>query len=252
MSDLDLSVAPGEIVGLAGESGSGKSSVLRSVAGLLAGGGRVSSGSIVFEGEELLRLTPQRRRSRTRAGMAYVFQNPQQSLDPLFRVGTQFDECLQAHGVTDRSEIQTTKHTLLREMGFTDISRVLGSYPHELSGGMCQRVVLAMAVACRPRLLLADEPTSALDVVSQEQVLGMLLRLREEHGMAVLVVSHNIAALARVADRLGVMYQGHLVELGERNRVLRAPRHAYTKRLIASVPRTDGLSPSADMRTREV
>ena len=236
---LSLAVSHGEIIGLVGESGSGKSSVLRAIAGLLGHGGRISAGSIMFD---LARLD--QGSSGWREGIAYVFQEPRLSLDPLFRVGSQFDECLRAHGMTGREEMRATERALLEEMGFSDVDRVLGAYPHNLSGGMCQRVVLAMAVACRPQLLLADEPTSALDVVSQRQVLDLLLRVREEHGVTMVIVSHNIAAVARVADRLGVMYRGRLVELGERERVLQAPEHPYTQNLIAAIPRGDGQLPA--------
>ena len=128
-------------------------------------------------------------------------------------------------------------------MGFDDPQRVLHSYPHNLSGGMCQRVVLAFSVACNPRLLLADEPTSALDVTAQEQVSRLLLRIRAEHGVSMLVVSHNMGAISLVADRIGVMYRGRLVELGEREQVLHAPAHPYTRNLISAIPRTDGSLP---------
>ena len=241
--DVTLDVAPGEIVGIVGESGSGKSTVLRAIAGLLPPAGRVTGGSIVFEGRDLGPLGAKERAALRRGGIAYVFQNPTQSLDPLFRIGAQFDECLQAHGMADRSEMRSLERAVLAEMGFDDVDRVLGSYPHELSGGMCQRVVLAMSVACEPRLMLADEPTSALDVVSQQQVSNLLLRMRQDHGVAIVIVSHNIGAVALVSDRIGVMYHGQLVEVGERDRVLASPEHPYTRNLIAAIPRTDGSLP---------
>ena len=239
-----LDVAAGEIVGLVGESGSGKSSVLRAVAGLLGQAGRVSAGSIRFQGGELAGLPAWRMAGLRGARVAYVFQDPTASLDPLFRVGRQFDECLAAHGRATGERAHEVERALLREMGFDEPDRVLAAYPHELSGGMCQRVVLAMSAALEPELLLGDEPTSALDVASQKQVLALLARMRDEHGCSMVVASHNIAALSLVADRIGVMRSGELVELGERAQVLEAPVHPYTVELIAAVPRSGTVSAS--------
>ena len=241
---LTLDVLPGEIVGLVGESGSGKSSVLRAVAGLLGPAGRVGAGGIEFRGEELVGA-PAKAVARLRGShIAYVFQDPTASLDPLFKVGRQFDECLRAHGLPHGARARETERSLLSDMGFDDPDRVLASYPHELSGGMCQRVVLAMSAALRPELMLADEPTSALDVASQRQVSSLLLRMREEYGCSMVVVTHNIAAVSLVADRIGVMRAGEIVEMGEREQVLHAPTHPYTSELIAAVPRmTSGSRP---------
>ena len=239
--DVTLDVAPSEIVGIVGESGSGKSSMLRAVGGLLGPGGTVNAGSIRYMAEQR---------------MAFVFQDAVASLDPLFKIGAQFDECLAANasqvvrargtgdgGLPSAPRARELERTVLREVGLDDPDRVLASYPHNLSGGMCQRVALAMAVACQPALLLADEPTSALDVTTQRQVSELLLRIRRDHGTAMLVVSHNIGAISLIADRIGVMYRGRLVELGESDQVLHAPNHPYTRNLIAAVPRTDGSLP---------
>ena len=240
---VSLDVGPGEIVGIVGESGSGKSTVLRATAGLLGKAGNVTGGTIVYGGRDVSRLS-RREMSILRGGsIAYVFQDPMASLDPLYRISAQFDECIRAHGTAQGGAARTLERDLLVEMGFDDVERVLASYPHELSGGMCQRVVLAMSVACDPALLLADEPTSALDVTSQMQVSSLLLRIREQRGCAILIVSHNIAAIAQVADRIGVMKDGRLVEVGTREQVLHAPQHPYTKALIAAVPRGDGTLP---------
>lgn len=243
---FSLAVGPGEIVGLVGESGSGKSTVLRAVAGLLRRAGRVDAGSIMFKGRDLARASAKEMAALRGREVAYVFQDPTASLDPLLRVGRQFGECLSAHGIAHGEAMRALMRDSLAEMGFDDVERVLASWPHELSGGMCQRVVLAMSAALSPALLLADEPTSALDVAAQRRVSDLLLRLRDERGMSMVVVSHNIAAIALVADRIGVMRAGKLVELGERDQVLRAPAHPYTAELIAAVPRADGTLPGIE------
>lgn len=232
---VSFDVCPGEIVGIVGESGSGKSSVLRAVAGLLGASGSVSAGSICFEGRDVAHLSPREAAALRGTHIAYVFQDPVASLDPLFKIGKQFNECLAVHGMGTGAQSRKLACNLLREMGFRDPERTLGSYPHELSGGMCQRVVLAMSAALRPKLMLADEPTSALDVTAQKQVSNLLLRMRDEHGCSMVVVSHNIAALSLVADRIGVMRKGQMVEMGTREQILHAPEHAYTRELIAAV-----------------
>jgi len=242
---VTLDVAPGEIVGLVGESGSGKSSVLRAIAGLLGRSGKISAGQVLFSGRDLAQMPAKQVAALRGSDIAYVFQDPTSSLDPLFRVGNQFDECIRAHGIAEGAAAHALECSLLLEMGFDDPERVLASYPHNLSGGMCQRVVLAFSLACQPALLLADEPTSALDVAAQKQVSSLLLRMRDEHGISMLVVSHNMGAISLVADRIGVMYHGRLVELGDRDQVLHEPVHPYTRNLIAAIPRADGTLPQA-------
>lgn len=240
---FSLDVAPGQIVGLVGESGSGKSTVLRAIAGLLGRSGRISAGSILYGQQDLVALPPRQMNALRGSDLAYVFQDPVASLDPLFKVGSQFDECIRTHGTAQGDAVRALERDLLNEMGFEDPDRVLDSYPHNLSGGMCQRVVLAFSLACNPKLLLADEPTSALDVTAQEQVSRLLLKIRADRGVAMIVVSHNIAAVARIADAIGVMYRGRLVEVGARDQVIHEPQHPYTRNLIAAIPKTDGSLP---------
>lgn len=252
---VSFSVARGEIFGLVGESGSGKSTVLRTVAGLLGRSGK-AAGKVVFDGVDLLEMEAGRRAKLRGHRISYVFQNPSLSLDPLFSVGSQFDECLEAHRSAHGNGRTGGKRrpgrggawlekerSVLAEMGFADPDRVLASRPDQLSGGECQRVVLAMSVACESPLLLADEPTSALDVTSQQQVMALLSRMREERGRTIVIVSHNIAATAQIADRIGVMRAGEIVEAGPCDQVVHDPRHPYTRALIAAIPRPDGVLP---------
>ena len=239
LRDVSLEVAPGEVVGLVGESGSGKSTLLKAVCGLLGKSGRVSAGSMRFEGRDIVGLTARQAARLRGAGVSYVFQDPVASLDPLFTIGNQFDECIRVHRRMGRAEMRGLEESLLVEMGFDDPMRVLALRPYNLSGGMCQRVVLAMSLACEPRLLLADEPTSALDVAAQAQVVELMMRLRVERGVSILVVSHDIGLVAHMADRVGVMRAGELVESGACDEVIHRPRHPYTKELIAAVPRLE-------------
>ena len=249
--DFTLDVQPGEIVGLVGESGSGKSTVLRAVAGLLGRSGNVVSGEIRYGGRDIAAMSAKQAAALRGHGIAYVFQDPVASLDPMYRIQSQFDECIRSHGVATGPGMRALECKLLEDMGFDEPDRVLASRPHELSGGMCQRVVLAMSLACEPELLLADEPTSALDVMSQKQVTDLLLRIRDQRGIAMVVVSHNIGAIAQVADRIGVMYAGRLVEVGRWDQVLRNPVHPYTRNLIAAVPKGDGSLPQMPVAWRE-
>ena len=235
--DLTFELSRGEILGLVGESGSGKTTALRSAVSLLGPSGNITSGSIIFDGCNVASLDAFSLCALRGAGMSYVFQDPIASLDPLLTIKKQFDECILRHRELSREELLQLEESLLGSLGFDYPEHILRLYPHNLSGGMAQRVVLAFALACEPKVLLADEPTSALDVVSQADVLGLLKRIRAERGISILMVSHNLAALAQLADRIGVMQKGQLVEIGETQQVLHNPQHPYTQELIASIPR---------------
>jgi peptide/nickel transport system ATP-binding protein len=236
---VSFAIAPGETLGLVGESGSGKSATSLAMMGLLPGSARVS-GSVRMGAEELLTL-PEREMRRVRGReMAMVFQEPMTALNPVMTVGRQIGEALLAHAPkTKRAEVRERVRAAMRAVELPE--ERMEDYPHQFSGGQRQRVVIAMAIMNRPRLLIADEPTTALDVTVQAQVLALLRRLRVEYGLAMLFISHDLAVVAQVADRVAVMRQGEIVEMGEVRQVMTAPQHAYTRALLASAPtmRTD-------------
>jgi len=228
---VSFSVGPGELFGLVGESGSGKTTAVLALAGLLPAGVRRAGGTVLLDDEELTEeLLEKVRGSR----VGFVFQDPSGSLDPLMRVGAQLAEVWRIHGV-GRREARRRAERLLERVG-VGAGRA-GAYPHQLSGGQRQRVGIAMAVAMGPQLLIADEPTTALDVTVQAQVMELLARMRRESGAAGVLVSHDLDLLARHADRIGVMYSGRLVETGTAEEIVRAPRHPYTRALLAARPR---------------
>ncbi|GAC1347654.1 MAG: ABC transporter ATP-binding protein [Acetobacteraceae bacterium] len=240
IEEVSLSLQPGEILGLVGESGSGKSVTALSIMGLLPEpAARIVHGKVVFEGQVLTGLSgPQLRRIRG-PGIGMIFQEPMTSLNPVFSIGEQITETLQAHGERDRGKRRDRAVEMLERVGIPSASTRLRDYPHQLSGGQRQRVMIAMALACRPRLLIADEPTTALDVTIQAGILDLLLDLREQLGMAVLVITHNMGVIAEVADRVAVMYAGRIVEQAPVDRLFAAPAHPYTRALLGCVPAID-------------
>lgn len=243
LKDISLSVADDEIVLMVGESGSGKSTLVRSIMGLLGKGGRICSGDIIFGGQRLNGLKEREYRQLRGRQIAMVFQQPERSLDPTMNIGRQFYEAMAVHQKLSRDEAFGRAADLLNRLGFTDAEQLLKHYPFELSGGMCQRAAIALSVANGPGLLLADEPTSALDVVVQKQTLDMLCQMREKMHMAILMVTHNMGVVAYMADKVGVMHRGHLVEWGTRDEILYAPQHDYTQALIRAIPTMDGELP---------
>ena len=236
VKDAGLSIAPGEIVGLIGESGSGKSLTCRSVMRLVHQPGRIAAGRIEFDDRDVLDMSTAELRSFRAHDAGMIYQDPFSSLNPVFRIGVQVTETLRANLGMGKGEARTHAIELLDGVGIPDPERRALSYPHELSGGMRQRVMIALATASRPRLLLADEPTTALDVTTQAQILALLQRLRTERGMAVLLVSHDFGVIAQVCDRVAVMYGGRIVETAPIGAIYNDAQHPYTRALLESVP----------------
>jgi phosphonate C-P lyase system protein PhnK len=237
VDDVSFALAPGEVLGIVGESGSGKSVTALSIMGLLPDPpGRIRSGSIRFEGRELVGMPARERRSLRGSAIGMVFQEPMTSLNPVFTIGDQITETIQAHETISKAAARSRATDMLARVGIPSPRRKLDDYPHQLSGGMRQRVMIAIALACSPRLLLADEPTTALDVTIQAQLLDLLRGLQRETGMAVVIITHNMGVIAEFADRVMVMYAGRVVEKGPVAAIFDEPRHPYTLGLIASTP----------------
>ncbi len=235
VDSVSFVVGPGEMVGLVGESGSGKSVTLRSILGLVHPPARVA-GAVRWNGRDLMQL-PAAELRRVRGGqIAMIFQEPMTALNPVLTVGLQIEENLRAHKAMDARARRRSALELLDLVGIPDAARRLGDYPHQFSGGMRQRVMIAIALASDPMLLLADEPTTALDVTIQDQILKLLLRLREELRMSVVLVTHDLGVIAGTCDRMGVMYAGRMVETGAVVDIFERPFHPYTRGLLASVP----------------
>ncbi|SDF76676.1 ABC-type dipeptide/oligopeptide/nickel transport system, ATPase component [Blastococcus aurantiacus] len=233
--EVDLDVRPGEVVGLVGESGSGKTQTAFSALGILPSGGRVSRGSIQVDGQEVVGLSAASWRQLRSHVVSYVPQEPMSNLDPSFTVGSQLVEPIRAATGASRAQARERALGLLRSVEIEDPERTFRAYPHEISGGMAQRVLLAGAMACNPRLLIADEPTTALDVTVQAEVLEVLRRLQQERGLGVLLVTHSLGVVADLCDTVAVMQDGRIVESGPVDQVLTAPREEYTRRLLAAV-----------------
>jgi peptide/nickel transport system ATP-binding protein len=236
---ISLEVEPGEVRGLVGESGAGKSMLGRAVLGLLPANATVTSGHIAFEGRDLLAMRESERRSLLGRRIALIPQDPMTSLNPVKRVGAQVSSLLRHHlGLSKRAALLRATE-LLTEVAIREPERVLSLYPHEISGGMRQRVLIAMAFACDPSLVIADEPTTALDVTVQRQVLQLVERLRRSHGSAVLFITHDLGVVAKICRSMSVLHAGRVLEEGETADVLMRPRHAYTRALLAATPRAD-------------
>jgi peptide/nickel transport system ATP-binding protein len=236
VTGVDFQVHRGEILGLVGESGCGKSVTSLSLMRLIAPPGRIESGEVLFDGEDLLRLPEARMRAIRGDGISMIFQQPTSALNPVMDIGFQVGEVLEAHRNMKRKAARARALELLRMVGIADPERRLKAFPHETSGGMAQRVMIAMALACEPELLIADEPTTALDVTIQAQILDLMRRLQRETGTAIILITHDLGVVAEMADRVAVMYAGEIVEETDTATLFREPRHPYTRGLIQSIP----------------
>ena len=240
VSDVSLSVQEGEIVSIVGESGSGKTTLIRAILGLLPPGGRVTAGEIRFDGRDLTRLSETELQAIRGRDIAMIFQDVGAALDPIQKVKTQYREAIDVHEKLPVRACFDKAASMLRKMHLTDVPRVMDSYPFELSGGMKQRVGIAMGMTARPKLLLADEPTSALDVTIQAQVVHEMRTLRDELGATIILVTHNMGVASYLSDHIGVMRQSKMVEFGTRDEVIHHPREQYTRDLLEAVPKLGG------------
>ncbi len=236
VTGVDLTVHRGEVLGLVGESGCGKSVTSLSVLGLINPPGRVEAGAVRFHGQDLRTLPDRQLRALRGDRITMIFQQPTSSLNPVMDVGSQLGEVLEIHRNVKRRAARGRALELLRMVGIPDPERRLKAYPHEMSGGMAQRVMIAMALACEPELLIADEPTTALDVTIQAQILDLMRRLQEETGTAIILITHDLGVVAEMCDRVAVMYAGEIVEQTDVRTLFDRPRHPYTQGLIASIP----------------
>ena len=239
VEDVSFDISPGERFGIVGESGSGKSLTLRAIAGLLPRGIEVISGSVLFAGQDVMTLPPAKRRALMGPEIAMIFQEPMTALNPVMRVGEQIAEGPRRYLGLSKNQARELAVATMAKTGIPDPARRASAYPHELSGGLRQRIMIAMALSCRPRLLLCDEPTTALDVTVQHQVLRVLEELCADFGTSLLFVTHDLAVINQTCNELGVMYAGHIVESGSVTRVFADPRHPYTKGLLDSAPDFD-------------
>ncbi len=244
---LDLDLHAGEVVGLVGESGCGKSLTANALLGLLPStAARLQAERFVLNGENELASVDEKHWRRLRGRqIAMIFQDPQAALDPVFTIGQQMQRVVRRHLAVDRGKARSIASTSLAECGLADTDRILASYPHQLSGGMRQRVMIAMALCCEPAVLIADEATSALDISSRDQMLSLLHQLADRHGTAILLISHDLSAVARICDRTLVMYAGRIVESGPTQLLLNQPRHPYTAALLRATPRISLPDPEA-------
>jgi len=239
LDDISFDIAPGEILGVVGESGAGKSLTGASIIGLLDPPGRIASGEILFDGRRIDNLPYEEMRKVRGKSIGAIFQDPLTSLNPLYTVGQQLIETIQTHLNVDAAEARRRAVRLLEETGIQAAAQRIDHYPHQFSGGMRQRVVIALALAAEPKLIVADEPTTALDVSVQAQIISLLKRLCKNHGAAVMLVTHDMGVIAETCDRVAVMYAGRVAEIGPVHDVIHSPAHPYTVGLMGSIPAMD-------------
>jgi ABC-type dipeptide/oligopeptide/nickel transport system ATPase component len=243
VDDVSFDLYKGETLGLVGESGSGKSVTAFSLVRLVRPPGRVKSGRVTFQGRDLLALPEEEMQSVRGAGIGFVFQEPVAALNPTMRVGAQIAEALTVHRLATKRDAHDRAVELLRAVKIADPDKRAADYPHQFSGGMRQRVMIAVALACRPPLVIADEPTTALDVTVQAQVLELLRELKHQLELSLLLITHDFGVIAETADRVAVMHAGRIVEQGPVRQILRRPSHPYTQKLLASIPGANAPTP---------
>ena len=240
VENVSLEVERGEVLAIVGESGSGKSVSMLAMMGLLPWTAEITADALVFDGTDLNSLTPKARRKLNGGSMSMIFQEPMTSLNPCFTVGAQIDEMIRTHLGGTRNERKERGLDLLAQVGIPDPKKRYPDYPHQMSGGMSQRVMIAMAIACSPRLLIADEPTTALDVTIQAQILDLLLELQSSHDMGLILITHDMGVVAETAHRVAVLYAGQQVEMQPVFDLFETPRHPYTSALLSALPERAG------------
>ncbi len=239
LNDVSIHLSEGEVLGIVGESGSGKSVTAYSLMGLTAYPGRLLGGTLDFNGHHINDMTEKEFQKMRGNEVSIIFQDPMTSLNPVYTVGNQIREALKLHTNKNKAERQARAIELLELVGINEPEKRLKQYPHELSGGMRQRVMIAIALACEPRLLIADEPTTALDVTIQAQILELMMELKDKLGMAIMMITHDLGVVASMCDHIAVMYAGNIVEYGTTDDIFYNPKHEYTKGLLRSIPRMD-------------
>lgn len=243
LKDINLEVKKGEILGIIGESGSGKSTFIRAVTGMTKESEVINKGSIIFDNKDLLKLSEKEMRKMRGKEIGVVFQNPASTINPVIKIGKQFIEAVNVHEKTSKKECLERAEELLKKLSMNDIRCILDGYTFELSGGMNQRMAIALAMIMNPKLLICDEPTSALDVTVQAQVVRELMSLRDEYETSMIVVTHSMSVISKMADNIAVMYAGEIVEYGNKDRIINNPIHPYTRALINAVPKMNGPLP---------
>ena len=239
LNDVSIHLKEGEVLGIVGESGSGKSVTAYSLMGLTAHPGKLIGGTLQFNGHEIEEMGEKEMRKIRGKEISIIFQDPMTSLNPVYTIGNQITEVIRLHTDKDKKQAYARAKELLELVGINEPEKRLKQYPHELSGGMRQRVMIAIALACEPKLLIADEPTTALDVTIRAQILELMMELKDKLGMAIIMITHDLGVVASMCDRIAVMYAGRIVEYGTTDDIFYRPHHMYTKGLIRSIPRLD-------------